>query len=41
MIRLSVACSSTLAVHPITRLTANVGVNSSGGSPAASITTPA
>ena len=41
MIRLSAACSRMLAHQPITRLDANVGVNSSGGSPQWSITTPA
>ena len=39
--RLSVACSSMLAHHPMTRLDANVGVNISRGSPQGSITTPA
>jgi hypothetical protein len=31
MIVESSACSSTLALHPITRLEAHVGVNVSGG----------
>lgn len=41
MIFESSACSSTLAHQPMTRLTANVGVNISRGSPQSSITTPA
>ena len=41
MILLSRACSSTLADQPITRATANVGVNISRGSPHSAITTPA
>ena len=39
--RLSAACSRMCAVHPITRLEANVGVNISRGTPHVSITTPA
>lgn len=35
------ACSSTCAHHPTTRLTANVGVNISRGTPASCMTTPA
>ena len=41
MMRLSATCSSRFAHQPITRLDANVGVNSSRGSPQWSITTPA
>ena len=37
-IALFVVCSTMCAVHPITRLTANVGVNSARGSPIASRT---
>src|SRR5438876_662369 len=38
---LPAACSMTWAHQPMTRLHANVGVNSSRGRPHASITTPA
>ena len=41
MILGSVACSRMLADQPITRLTANVGVNIARGTPHSSITTPA
>lgn len=41
MILVSAACSRMCAVHPTTRLTAKVGVNSMRFTPQASMTTPA
>ena len=41
MIFESAACSRMFALHPITRLDANVGVNIAGGSSHVAITTPA